>query len=277
MISSKTRMKMRQAALALWANPLHRKKQSQAIKGGCAKDDFKQYCSERVKRQWLDPAFRKMRSEKAKELWTNADFRKHMSRTISAWATDQWANNAPYRHNRIQEYKRRWANPIFKAKMMTKFHHPLYKDRHREQAKRLWSDPSYREKTVRAIMKATLRRPTKPEVILNKSLESIYPGEFVYNGNNAGVVLGKCIPAFVNINGKKQVIDLFGCYWHCCKVCGYKDRQQRRSKDNARLKSLHELGWNSLVIWEHELTDILKLKNKLQRFIQTDFEDDQRD
>ena len=116
-------------------------------------------------------------------------------------------------------------------------------------------------------MKAQERRPTNPEKQLGQLLRSLYPGEFEYNGSQAGVVLSGHIPDFINVNGRKQVIELFGCYWHGCKLCHHKDLIQQRS-DAKRIKDFNDLGWNSLIVWQHELKNLGKLKTRIQNFVE---------
>lgn len=74
------------------------------------------------------------------------------------------------------------------------------------------------------------------------------PGDFSFmiNGKN---------PDFVNCNGKKLIIELFGDYWH------------KDDNPEDRAKVFEPFGYKTLVIWEHELKDIENLKNKLEGFI----------
>jgi len=72
-------------------------------------------------------------------------------------------------------------------------------------------------------------------------------GSFVINGFN---------PDFVNINGQKKIIELFGDYWH----------RNTQIKDKKRIKTYNKYGYKVLIVWEHELENINKLKIKLQKF-----------
>lgn len=60
---------------------------------------------------------------------------------------------------------------------------------------------------------------------------------------------GKC-PDFLNINGKKQLIELFGTYWH--------------KPEDEEIRRVHfaRYGYETIVIWDHEIAD---LKKELER------------
>lgn len=99
---------------------------------------------------------------------------------------------------------------------------------------------------------------------LSYLLRFVAPGEFKYNGDGRlGVVLGYRTPDFVNVNGKKKVVELFGCYWHGCKECGF----DKRMVKNNDVSNYGKLGYDCSVVWEHELKDEENLKIKLKTFV----------
>jgi len=125
---------------------------------------------------------------------------------------------------------------------------------HGESVKKLWQDPNY----VKRIMDSRNLKPNKAEVELGKILQGLYPDQFKYNGDfRLGIVLNRCIPDFVNVNGKKQVIELFGGYWHT---------QEGRGEE-AKLAKYKEVGWDCLVVWDKELSETDALKNKIRAFV----------
>jgi len=102
--------------------------------------------------------------------------------------------------------------------------------------------------------KAIAKKPTKPELEINKLLDKYFPDEWRYVGNGKFIIEGKC-PDFVNINGKKKVIELFGDFWH----------QDDNPQD--RIDMFKEYGWDCLIIWESELKgQINKLLDKIMEF-----------
>ena len=76
---------------------------------------------------------------------------------------------------------------------------------------------------------------------------------------------GYC-PDFLNINGQKALIELFGCYWHGCSLCGFKSHGNRREEDRQRLAIYSHLSFRTLVVWEHELSNETQLLETVRRF-----------
>jgi len=117
-----------------------------------------------------------------------------------------------------------------------------------------WEDPDF----VNKIMEIRNAKPNKAELTLSNILEEICPNQFRYNGDfSLGISLNGYIPDFVNVNGKKQVIEFFGSYWH----------QRPNRGETERINRYLEIGWNCLVIWDTELKDTEALKNKIRAFI----------
>ncbi len=69
-------------------------------------------------------------------------------------------------------------------------------------------------------------------------------------------------PDFVNINGQKKLIELFGDYWHSKKITG----KDETMEVNDRVNLFKQYGWDTLIIWEKELKNIDNLKNKILAF-----------
>ena len=104
----------------------------------------------------------------------------------------------------------------------------------------------------------------KIEKKLLNLLDETCPGEFAYNGHRElGVTIGHRIPDFWNINGKKKAIELFGDFWHGEEHTG----RDKETEENKMLEAYNKAGVNCLIIWEHELENIEKLKEKVLTFI----------
>jgi len=82
---------------------------------------------------------------------------------------------------------------------------------------------------------------TLPELSLEIYLKRNFPGEWIYNGQNqADFIIGGKIPDFVNINGRKAVIEVFGTFFHFeCEV-------------EEKVNYYKSLGYECLVIWEYD-------------------------
>lgn len=118
-----------------------------------------------------------------------------------------------------------------------------------ETSKRLWREESYQKKVARALAIA----PNKPEKYLLGLLKELFPGEYEFTGDFKFWLDGRN-PDFMNVNGKKKLIELFGDYWH-------KDDDPKDRIDHYK-----RFGFDTLVIWEHELENKNKLVNKLEKF-----------
>lgn len=79
---------------------------------------------------------------------------------------------------------------------------------------------------------------------------------FRYCGDGQVIIGGKC-PDFININGRKQLIEIFGRYWHDLL-------------DPARrVAHFAQYGFNTLIVWDEELKFKDRLIRRLIRFATT--------
>lgn len=139
-------------------------------------------------------------------------------------------------------------------------------------SKRSWQDPEYpwnnmqfREEVGAKILKANCMRPTKPEKQVIRILKALSSNiKYVGDGKRENWISGKN-PDFIN-KDKKQIIEVFGCFWHCCKKCGHLNKASQRQKDASRISKFEELGYSVIVIWEHELSNLKVLTKKLTVF-----------
>jgi very-short-patch-repair endonuclease len=99
-------------------------------------------------------------------------------------------------------------------------------------------------------------KPNKSEKILLKLLEEILPKEYRYVGGY-NFWIENFNPDFININGKKKIIELFG-YYHTLP--------NRKEHDLKRLAIYKKHGYNTLIIWISELKNILKITDKIINF-----------
>lgn len=132
---------------------------------------------------------------------------------------------------------------------------PENREKVSQRTRRLWADPNstfnnpiYRKEWAR---KRGLR-PTKPEMELLGIIESNQlPFRYVGDGE---VVIGRKCPDFINVNGQKQIIELFGDYWH----------HGQNPQDRASVFAAY--GFSTLVVWQHELREPEKVLAKLKEF-----------
>lgn len=102
---------------------------------------------------------------------------------------------------------------------------------------------------------------TKPEKRLRNYLNGLFPHEYKFVGNGLIFIDYKC-PDFININGQKKIIEMFGDYWHSERVTGTSVKRH----EQERIKHFAEYGYKTLIVWQKELKNISKLKRKLIYF-----------
>lgn len=78
---------------------------------------------------------------------------------------------------------------------------------------------------------------------------------------------------------RRQAIFVHGCFWHQHSGCRLAKRPSARpdywlpklarnqERDLAALAALSALGWDTLVVWECELSDVDTLRAKLEDFL----------
>lgn len=129
----------------------------------------------------------------------------------------------------------------------------------RQKMRDYWASLSVekRNELIHKMWSAAMRKPNRKEKYLSSLLQEIFPNEWKYVGNGKLVINGK-IPDFVNVNGKKQIIELYGEYWH------------KGADTHTREKLFAEFGYETLIIWEHELNNPIKVLAKIKRTFYTE-------
>ena len=123
--------------------------------------------------------------------------------------------------------------------------------------KKLWQGKNYREKSLKASMLGRQIKPNKPEKLLNNLLNQVLLNEYHFVGNGQ-VILHGFNPDFINCNGQKKIIELYGDYWH--------NKPSNIERDKRRLVSYKKLGYQTLIVWQHELKDLEKITSKIMEF-----------
>ena len=132
-----------------------------------------------------------------------------------------------------------------------------------ESLKQTWQNLEQKEKQLKAIFKGLKLLPNKPEKFLTKLFQKFFPNEWKYIGDGKdkdSIIGGRC-PDFIHVNQKK-IIEFFGDYHHGEKRTGVSNKQH----EQERIDHFAKYGYQTLIIWEHELKGIKKLVNKLRKF-----------
>lgn len=141
-----------------------------------------------------------------------------------------------------------------KSKMSLASKGKLKSKEHCESFKRYWAtcSPEARTKRVRNAARALTVHPNKAEKKLEEILNDLNLS-YKFTGDFSFILNGKC-PDFVNTNGQKKIIELFGDYWH------------RNDSGEDRINDFKQFGYDTLIVWESELKNIDALKDKLLSF-----------
>ena len=110
-----------------------------------------------------------------------------------------------------------------------------------------WKNPNNAKKALK------INSPNKQELRLKKILDEMYPNEWQFVGNGKVIIDGKC-PDFINVNGQKKIIELYGERWH------------QNDDPQDRINVFKPYGYDTLVIWVRELQSITKTKQMLSAF-----------
>ena len=127
--------------------------------------------------------------------------------------------------------------------------------------KGLNNDPIFQRKRL----KAAIKKPNRQERKLEAILEEWFPSEWKFVGDGE-VILGKLNPDFINCNGKKQIIELFGCWYHGCPLHHPNNEVSWQNTEIGKKVIYSRYGFKTLVIWEHELEDEEVVVDKITQF-----------
>ena len=121
-------------------------------------------------------------------------------------------------------------------------------------------------------MRRIRSKDTKPEMVVRRLLHSM---GYRYR------LHAKDLPGRPDIvfRGRRKAILVHGCFWHQHEACrdGHmpSTRQEfwvpkftrNRERDKINTASLKQAGWDQLVIWECEITDLSALTEKVRSFL----------
>lgn len=168
--------------------------------------------------------------------------------------------------------KEQWRNPISREKINAATHSgaatqkrslartgcrhtPEAKAKIREAALQQWRHPIKRQRIIKALLE--MRSPNKLEQKLLSILSIAYPNEWKFVGDGQLIIAGRC-PDFVNVNGKKLIIELFGECWH------------KPSDELIKKRLFAKYGYGTLVIWSKELYNKSVLLQKIEHWLDTE-------
>jgi hypothetical protein len=214
-------------------------KMSNAKKGKIRLESSKQKQSKTMKDKFrLDPIFRQMMKDAHKKMCADPAYRQSVSRALKG--VDH-------------------SDPVYRQKISNTLKgHDMpqeVKDKISKTLKIRWENMNIAEKDqmIRTLREKANIRPNRAEIELNNVLDAILPNEYKYVGDGS-FILGGMNPDFMNINGQKKLIELYGDYWH------------KDDDPQERIDYFKQFGFQTLVVWEHKLKDVRVLKETLLEF-----------
>jgi hypothetical protein len=138
-------------------------------------------------------------------------------------------------------------NPRFgkESTMKGKHHSEEMKAKQSIRVRLLWQDKQWRESNIRASVLGQLKNPTRPERrFMDLCARCNLP--YRYNSFSLDLIVGGRIPDFCDINGKKEVVEVFGRYFHTPPIAPY--AQTERGKINHYRAN----GYDCIILWDDE-------------------------
>jgi GDP-D-mannose dehydratase/intein/homing endonuclease len=128
--------------------------------------------------------------------------------------------------------------------------------------KKLWENETYAKEKIDLLIK---RKPksfkiNKMESKFLSLINEVCPDEFSYNEDGKLLILGRLIPDFVNVKGKKKLIEFDGEYWH--------SMPGRKKSDEKKDALFKKNGYEILRISDKEfIKNKDAVKNKVLTFV----------
>lgn len=121
----------------------------------------------------------------------------------------------------------------------------------------------YSQETIEKIRQARMKQriPTSNTLPERKFMQMIkdYNLPYKYTGNGEIWIHHKN-PDFINVNGKKEVVEIFGRYWHT-KGQGLSGKTREENKTKEHYKNY---GFDCIVIWDDEIDNKQLVLEKLK-------------
>ena len=120
-----------------------------------------------------------------------------------------------------------------------------------ESTKKNWQDPDF----IKKVFDGLNAKPNGLEKKVGEILQKHLPDEYAYNGDfSCGITIGGKIPDFVNVNGEKIVIEVFGP-WHdevFLRERFDKDISWKRTEFGTKAH-YSQFGYKCVVFWQEDL------------------------
>ena len=176
------------------------------------------------KRQPFSEEWKENLRKSSKELWKNKEYR---NKILSKSGFGILNKDKKFQEKRLKAIKE-W--------------HLNNKEKNAKIFLRLNKDENFIKKRLKGLCK----KPTKPErYLITLIKENSLPYKYVGNGKK---IIGGLNPDFVDINGKRKIIEVFNRFWHQ----DYKNVDYKRT-EIGRINFFNNIGYSCLIIWDDEI------------------------
>jgi hypothetical protein len=244
---------------------------SKKIKKTANTQEHKNKMSIIIKEKWKDPNHiynNKDHQLKRNKILSKAHSKPESKKLQSKRMKQQWNNKnskldtKEVKHKKSIAMKNKWKSlteeerEIWKHKCKKGWTKEVKESFSKTSIKR-WTNEEYRKK----LKESRHNSPNKTELKLFKIINEIKPDRFKFVGDFDFFINGKN-PDFID-HKNKQIIELFGSYWHSKKFTGIAENIH----EQERINHFKNNGYNCLVIWDLELKNINNIKQKLIKYL----------
>lgn len=225
---------------------------------------------------------RKFRIRRGQHLSPETEFKKGEHSSPETEFTTQrvkelWKKLKPkmlHRHH-VGTFREKWQDPTFRSKLLAYLKNKPVETRHKisETLKDKYSQGSIKpywlgkknlglstrygkkDEFERKKLAGMHLRPTKPESrFIEICAKHQLPYKYVGDGN---YIVGGLNPDFIESNGQKIAVEIFGTYWHSSLLRPNIPLSQTLEK---RRKIFQRFGWQMIVFWDTEIQEDTILK-----------------
>ena len=254
-IFSKTATKTNKKSWNNTSSEVRKLRAAKIIEYGKSKENRKRV-SKMLKESWKDSEYRKFMIENSSKKMMGNDYGKYtkgmkkFTKAQKREISERMKNNTNKKGIKVSIEGKK--NISVGAK--TRWQDKEYREKISKKLKEIWSNLEFKEKMLKTMFKSRHNRPNKLEKRIDNLLQKMFPSEWKYVGDGQFWIAGKN-PDFININGKKLIIEIFGNYWH------------EKEDESYRINLFEKFGYNTIVLWESDINNNFKeIKNKLIKF-----------
>ena len=239
-----TRISKRAASLKRsWSNPVVRARRSEIMKEVGSRPTLREKARATMLARWAKPGERQRASNVGKAAWARGRKEKVSLEIRRERMRQAHLGKTPWNKG-LHGVMRAWNKGL---KMPASF---------REKIRLAWKKnyAAHAAASTAALLRSRRqKRQTGIERKVETTLLRLFPGEWKYVGLG-DVIIGRKVPDFINVNGQKKIVEVYGSYWH------------KKEDAPRRKKIFRRYGYKTLILWDYDLMNDQQLEKKLIAF-----------